>query len=279
MPLLSRRETPMPWDNALRSAVAIFVSLLALQGAFWWNTHNIRPEMGIVPDVPGEAAVKSLSFGDEEAFFRLYALGIQNAGDTFGRFTALYKYDFNKLTQWFYLLGKLNRQSNYIPAMTTYYFSQSQNPSDIPYLIDYLDDYTKGREKEKWWWVVQAVYLAQYKTEDLNRALELAERLRGIRGIPIWAQQMAAFIYEKRGEFGEALAIIEEIAKHPEDYTQGELNFMRYFVDERLGRLDAVKKEFDEIQRVKEEMRAKGIKEPEMMGPPPDVGAELAPGA
>ena len=88
---------------------------------------------------------------------------------------------------------------------------------------------------------------------------------------------MPAFIHEKRGEFGEALAIIEEIAKHPENYTQGELNFMRYFVDERLGRLDAVKSEFEQIQKTKDELKAKGIKEPEIMGPPDDVGAPRAP--
>ncbi len=261
----------------MHAAVLVLLLFVALQGAFWWHSHTIRPEMGIVPSVPGEQTVRALSFGDEEVFFRVYALGLQNSGDTFGRFTALYKYDFNKLTQWFYLLDKLNNQSNYLPAMSTYYFSQTQNPSDINYLVDYLDHYTKDRVKEKWWWVVQGTYLAQHKMFNLDRASQLAERLRGVRGIPIWAQQMPALIHEKRGEFGEALAIIEEIAKHPEEYTQGELNFMRYFVDERLGRLDAVKTEFDQIQKTKEEMKAKGVPEPEMIGPPRDVGAAQAP--
>ncbi|MCA0330579.1 MAG: hypothetical protein LCI03_11855, partial [Actinobacteria bacterium] len=114
---------------------------------------------------------------------------------------------------------------------------------------------------------------AEHKLEDLKRAGDLAERLRGVRGIPIWAQQMPAFIHEKRGEFGEALGIIEEISKHPEDYTQGELNFMYYFVQERLGRLDAVKKEFDQIRKDKAAAIARGEKEPEMKGPPSDVGA------
>jgi hypothetical protein len=272
------REPSQMHTPSMRTAVAAALVFAALQGLFWWHSHAIRPDMGIVPEVPGEQTVRALSFGDEEVFFRFYALGLQNSGDTFGRFTALYKYDFNKLTQWFYLLGKLNNQSNYLPAMATYYFSQTQNPTDVGYIVDYLDAYTKDRVKEKWWWVVQGTYLAEHKFNNLERAGQLAERLRGVRGIPIWAQQMPAFIHERRGEFGEALAIIEEVAKHPEDYTEGELNFMRYFVDERLGRLDAVKKEFDEIKKTKEELKAKGVKEPEMMGPPPDVGAARVPG-
>jgi hypothetical protein len=274
---LSFREA---WrDSAMRTAVYVFIAVLIGQSAFWYHSRAIKPEMGIVPDVPGERAVRALSFGDEEFFFRLLALNIQNSGDTFGRFTALYKYDFNKLYHWFHLLDRFNNQSNYLPAMASYYFSQTQNPNDVRYLVEYLDEYTDGRPKEKWWWVIQGSYLATHRMKNTERALELANKLRGVRGIPVWAQQMPAFIHEQRGEFGEALGIIEEVMAHPEEYSQGELNFMRYFVDERLNRLEQVKKDFDEVQRQKDAMKAQGIKEPEPIGPPTDVGAPKAPGA
>lgn len=271
-----------PWnlrrDGAMQLAVAMFVLALGAQGAFWYKTRTIMPEMVIVPDVPGERTVRALSFGDEEAFFRLLALNIQNSGDTFGRFTALYKYDFNKLYHWFRLLDGLDNQSSYLPSMATYYFSQSQNPADVRYIVDYLDEYTLGREKEKWWWVAQASYLASHKLKDEDRALELAERLRGIKGIPMWAQQLAAFVHEKRGEFGDALAIIQDILKDPSQYSQGELNFMRYFIDERLGKLGEVENELKQIQAIKDKERAEGKPDVEMDNqPPPDVGAAKAP--
>ncbi len=265
-------------SRAMRMAMAWLAVFTLLQLAFWWHTRAIQPEMEIVPAVPGERTVRALSFGDEEVFFRLYALGIQNAGDTFGRFTALYKYDFKKLYEWFTLLDHLNNTSNYLPAMASYYFSQTQNPHDVGYIVDYLSDYTQGRAQEKWWWVVQAVYLAQHKLHDLSRAQELANRLQGVRGIPIWAQQMPAFIHEQRGEFDDAAAIIESILKHPDEYSEGELNFMRYFVDERLGRLEAVEKELEQIKRYKQEQRAKGIPDVVPPSPPDDVGAVRAPG-
>lgn len=276
-----RKNTAMkPMQRAstsLRLPLLALVAFLALQGGFWWHTRDVRPEMGIVPRVPSAETVRALSFGDEEAFFRLLALGIQNSGDTFGRFTALYKYDFAKLNQWFLLLDGLNNTSNYLPAMATYYFSQSQNPDDLRYITDYLDVHTDGRPKETWWWMVQAVYLAQHKMNDLDLALKFAKRLQGVQGIPIWAQQMPAFVHEQRGEFGAALAIIEDVARDPSRYSQGELNFMRYFVEERLGRLDAVKKEFDAIQKAKDALKAKGVPDPNPQGPPEDVGAARAP--
>lgn len=261
--------------SAMQLAVALFVVLLAAQGAFWYHTRAIMPEMSIVPDVPGQRTVRALSFGDEQAFFRLLSLNIQNSGDTFGRFTALYKYDFNKLYHWFHLLDSLDNQSNYLPAMASYYFSQSQNPGDLHYLIDYLDEHTDGRVQQKWWWVVQGVYLASHKMHDDNRAMQLAQRLAGARGIPIWAQQMPAFIHEKRGEFDDARVIIEDILKHPEDFSEGELRFMRYFMDERIGQLDKVKKEIDAIEAMKKKQHDPAPTAPQ--SPPPDVGAAEAP--
>lgn len=265
-------------DRGMQMALAALVLSLAGQAAFWNHSRSVMPEMGIVPDVPGERTVRALSFGDEQAFFRLLALNIQSSGDTFGRFTALYKYDYNKLYHWFRLLDGLDDQSNYLPSMATYYFSQSQNRDNVRYIVDYLDEYTAGREKEKWWWVAQASYLASHKLEDLDRAQELANRLRGVKGIPMWAQQLSAFIYEKRGEFGEALTIIQEIMKNPDEYSQGELNFMKYFIDERLGKLKEVESELDAIQKQKDAERAAGKPDVQMKeAPPTDVGAPRAP--
>jgi hypothetical protein len=261
----------------LRLPILVLVSFLALQGAFWYHTHTRLPEMGIVPDVPGETTLKALSFGDEQALFRLLTLNIQNAGDTFGRFTALYKYDFNRLYHWFKALDGLDNQSNYIPAMATYYFSQTQYAPDVRYLVDYLEEFADGRVKEKWWWMVQAVYLADHKVKDSGRALEIANKLAGHTEIPVWAQQMPAFVHEKRGEFDAAAAIIQNIMDSEQQLPQGELNFMRHFVEERIQALDKVKADFD-AQKREEALRARGV-DPKLapQAPPSDVGAAKAP--
>lgn len=260
-------------ERGMRLAILLLGVFVLLQTIFWVHTRQVMPEMGIVPDVPGERALSALTFGDEEVFFRLLALNIQNSGDTFGRFTALYKYDYKKLYHWFRLLDGLNNQSNYIPSMASYYFSQTQNPADLRYLVDYLDEYSRGRTKEKWWWVVQGVYLAQHRLGDTDRALKLANTLQGVRGIPLWAQQLPAFLHEERGEFGAALKIMESIMQHPEDYNQSELNFMRYFIDERLHRMEEVEGELKRIQAEKDALKARGVPEPAPIGPPPDVGS------
>lgn len=229
--------------------VAIAVLLAAMQAAFWFRTHTIVPDMGIVPDVPGKETVKALSLGDEEFFFRLLSLRLQSAGDTFGRFTALYKYDFNKLYHWFRLLDSLNDTSNYVPSMATYYFSQTQNKPDVKYIVDYLIEHSAHRPEQKWWWLVQAIYLANHKLEDPDLALRVANYLNGDYDIPLWARQMPAFVHEQRGEMDDALAIIENLLQDDEHLTQKEFNFMRVFVEERLEKMQQMQDAFDKAQQ------------------------------
>jgi len=221
---------------------AVLLLFVGLQFAFWLQTKDIRPRLDIVPPVPGKIAVQALSLGDSQFYFRVLGLELQNMGDTFGRFTALYKYDFEKLYRWMELLDLLDRQSNYIPTLASYYFSQTQYKPDVRYMVDYLDQHAGDRPQEKWWWLVQAVYLANHKLEDKDRAMSIANKLVGVRDIPIWAQQMPAFIHEQRGEFEDARSIMESIQQDAKDLPPGELEFMRIFVEERL---DALEKKYD----------------------------------
>ncbi|MEI6730974.1 MAG: hypothetical protein WCL30_06905, partial [Pseudomonadota bacterium] len=211
---------------------------VGLQLGFWWQTKEILPEMGIVPDVPGRVAVKALSFGDEEFYFRMLGLDIQNAGDTFGRFTELYKYDFTKLYDWFTLLDSLDNKSDYMPFLASYYFSQTQHVKDNIYVVNYLHEHSASRPEKKYWWLAQAVYIAQHKLKDNDLALKMAEPLEKAENAPFWVRQLPAFVHEKRGEMEDAARIIQNIQTNSKNIPDGELRFMKYFVDERIKHLD-----------------------------------------
>jgi hypothetical protein len=222
----------------MRRIVILALIFLGLQGVYWWHTVSYKPYMEIVPSVPSEVAVKAISFGDSQFFFRVLGIQIQNFGDTFGRFTPLYQYDMGKMENWFRLLDTLDNTSDYIPTMASFYFSQTQNTKDVIHMVNYLRDHSEGRLDTKWWWRAQAVYLANHKLEDPDLALELALPLVKTKNVPPWVNQLAAFIYEKKGEFEDALAIMQEVEKNADNLTPGELRFIEYFVKERLGALE-----------------------------------------
>lgn len=212
-----------------------------MQLGYWYKTKGIVPEMGIVPDVPGRQALHAMTFGDDQFYFRILAFNIQNAGDTFGRSTSLRYYDFNKLYMWFNLLDELDTKSNMIPAMATYYFSQTQNTADVRYVVDYLYTHSTRDVGGKWWWLVQSIYLAMHKLNDNDLALKVSAPLVD-KTVPVWAQQMAAVVREKRGEMEDAYNIMQTIKEHAEskDIKDMDLKYMTYFIKERLHRLEKI---------------------------------------
>lgn len=227
----------MRGGKALHACLAL---LLGLQLAYWWHARPFKPDLSIVPNVPDVEAVRVLSLGDEHAYFRLLALMLQNSGDTFGRFTPLKHYDMQKLSRWFYLLDTLDARSNMLPAMAAYYFSQTQNTPDVKYLVDYLYDHSIRDVKKKWWWLLQAMYLAQHKLNDMDLTLKIASNLLD-EDVPAWAQQMLAVVHEKRGEMEAAYDIMMTIKEHAKNFTDADLKYMTYFVEERIKKLDAMK--------------------------------------
>lgn len=218
--------------------ILALVALLGAQTAFWWKIHDQRPPMEIIEAPPGRAAVHALSLGDEEVFFRFLGLEVQTAGDLFGRFTALYKYDYSRLGEWLELLDTLNLRSDLIPTLASYYYSQTQYVPDIRYVVTYLHNHARHDLKNKWWWQLQAMYLANHKLKDHALTLEIARELEGRRDLPVWVQEMPALIYEQRGEMESALHIMQDISENVKDIPDSELKYMQYFVKERIGALE-----------------------------------------
>lgn len=218
----------------------LLAAFLALQGAFWWHTHALRPALEIVPRPPGPAAVAALSLGDRQFLFRALALRLQHAGDTFGRNSPLKNYDYAALRDWFLLLDTLDGVSDLAPTLAAYYYSQTPKTDDIRYMTDYLQRHSMRDTERNWWWLTQAAYLANHKLGDKELALDIAEPLPRIKAAPVWARQIPAFIHEQRGEVAEALAIMDGIKQSAgaDELSERELRFMRYFVEERLGSLE-----------------------------------------
>jgi|CXWL01.1.fsa_nt_gi hypothetical protein len=226
--------------NFIRHYLLLMV-LVLFQLGYWYKTKDIKPDMGIVPDVPGRQALHAMTFGDDQFYFRVLAFNLQNAGDTFGRSTSLRYYDFNKLYLWFNLLDELDPKSNIVPAMATYYFSQTQNTADVRYVVDYLYIHSTRDVGNKWWWLVQAIYLSMHKLDDKDLGLKVSAPLVH-KDVPVWAQQMAAVVREKRGEMEDAYNIMQTIKERAEakDIKDMDLKYMTYFIKERLGKLEKI---------------------------------------
>lgn len=231
--------------NELRLEIGFVFLFLILQIIFWYKTESIKPNLGIVPEVPTLSTVKAFSFGDEEFYFRYKGFRIQNTGDTFGRFSPLKDYDYNKLSQWFYLLDSLDSKSNYIPSLAAYYYSLTQNKKDVIYIINYLNEHADKDPKNKWWWYYQAMYLANNVYGDKDLAIEMAKKLKenSPKNAPLWTKQMYAVLLSDEGKNCEAIKVIsgilEEYEKDDKEKSikDNEINFMKFFIQQRMEEL------------------------------------------
>lgn len=216
----------------------LFLFLFIQVGTSYFTKKDL-PILGILDDVPTLNEARALAFGDEQFYFRLQAMNLQNSGDSFGRFTALKDYDYKVLLKWLNLLDELDYKSNFLPAIAGYYYSNTQRIEDNIYIVQYLENTYDKDPVAKWWWLGMAVNLANFKLKNNELALRLAFKLSSTpTRLPRWAEQMPAIIYAQMGENELALNIIEDVAKRYDDYKQSDLNFMNYFIRERLGYLN-----------------------------------------
>ncbi len=225
----------------------LFVAAFFCQVCFWYKTEKIKPNFEIVPPAPNAYLTEAASFGDKEFLFRSLGLRLQNSGDVFAGFVALKNYDYSRVYQWLKALDNLNFESNFAPSLASYYYSQTQNKSDSRYIVDYLDEHASKNIDQKWWWLFQAIYLAKNNLKDMPRALELAHKLseNNAENAPLWTKEMPAFLYEEIGDNCMAFRVIEKLIRdsesHARQITAEEMNFMRHFINERLGKLKSQK--------------------------------------
>lgn len=203
----------------------------------WFYTVKIKPNFYILTIPPAEHKLKLMSLGDESFLHKIYALNLQNAGDSCGRFTPLQDYNYDDLYKWLILLDTLDNKSNILPAAVSYYFSQTQRPEDNKYLVEYLVKHSEQNPEDKWWWLYQAVHIANYRLKDKRLALDVSYKLASVDlDLPSWAKQMPAFLHEQLGEFDMANKVILDLLKSDYPYSKEELDFMNYFIIERINK-------------------------------------------
>lgn len=214
--------------------------LLILQLYLNKSNSRITPKLEILSQSPSPQTLLISSLGNKQSYFRLLTVKIQNAGDTFGRFAKLQDYDYRALRDWFIALDTLDDKSSILPATASYYFSNTQQIEDNRYLIEYIEqNYDRG-PINKWWWLAQAVEIARFKLQDKDLALRLAIKLmnNSTEKTPNWIKQLPAIIYSEMGENELAYTIMRDLADKYDNYSQSDLNYMNFFIQEKLKLFD-----------------------------------------
>lgn len=195
-------------------AIAVFILSIISNIVVWNYARTTQARWINVPPVPEKEYASSSGFGDTQLSFRIVGLMLQNLGDTGGLSRSLAEYDYDLLSGWFNLADYLDPHSSYIPYLAAYYFGAVQTPESLPPLVAYLEKVgSRVENKENWRWLVQAIYLARYRMEDLDLSLRLSKKLSSLDGkngivLPVWAKNMDVMIMNVAGDKQAAYQIM-----------------------------------------------------------------------
>ena len=216
---------------------AVFILFLVMNIALWLQTRTWRPIWGNVPPTPSHGNAEGMVLGDKQFAYRLTSIMLQNIGNATDRTRALSEYDYEGLKGWFLLADYLDPESNFVPSLAAYYFGATQAKQDLSPVIDYLEYIGQQPQPQKWRWLAQAVYMARFEQGDLQRALDLANKLANLPrdDLPLWAKQMPVLIVNAQGDKQMAYAMMVETLRSEIDrLSPQEILFMRNYLCGRI---------------------------------------------
>ncbi len=203
-------------DKTLQICIGIFLCLNIMA---WFWARDMQVSWGNVPPAPKQEYASSIGLGDKSFAYRINSLMVQNLGDTGGRVTSLEDYDYERLVEWFYLQDSLDEKSSFIPYLASHLFGAVQQPEKYRPIIGYLKQAGERDYQENWRWLVQAIYYARFRLNDIDLALELAYKLADNenKNRPAWTSQMPAFVLTQKGEKEAAYSLMLEMLKSSAD--------------------------------------------------------------
>lgn len=192
----------------------LLITAVLMNIGLWLYTNKIYIKWPNVPAAPSITSMRSAFLSDDAFAFRTWSIALQNFG-SMGESQPLKDYNYKYLNGWFFLLDKLDYHSNFVPFLAAYYFSATQDPQQLPYVISYLETIGKRHGKEKWRWMVEAAFLARHKLNDMDEALRIAHELGNLYrpGMPIWTKNMEPILKSDMGDKKAAYLLTLEILK------------------------------------------------------------------
>jgi len=199
-------------NNQRTSLYLLFIFFVA-QIVFWFFSNRVKPTFIITPYPPTKTEIEALSFGDQQFFYRQLTFTLQNAGDKFGHYTNLRKYDYHKLRRWFEALDSIDKKSQYIPYMAAYYYSIVKDSQRSKIIAEYITNYANKDPQQHWRLLTTAAYIYYKEIGNSNKEIGEIGEILSKQNIPMWAKALAAFYLQDSGDICNAYKLVIKITE------------------------------------------------------------------
>ena len=223
-----RRASPFLLLTVLICAIA--------HGGFAWGNRDRKPDLSIIDPPPGELEREAIAFGDHQFLYRAFVLELQNAGDTGGRSTPLGDYNYDYVVGWLRNLERLDPCAIHHDLLATRLYAWGRESDVLRKLIDFIDSDVASCPQRKWYWLTQAIAMANHRLNDRPYGLMLARKLAAydLPDMPGWIFLYPAVLLADMGQNEEALSEMEAVRRtRGAMMTPEDVNYLNHF-EERL---------------------------------------------
>ena len=200
-----------------RSLLLVFLLLLAAQLLYH---HAGRAQMTAnyqALDKPFSAPLyRGLAMGSGQLLGYLLAIRLQLHDNQAGQHFRYSLIDYDVLIDWLELISALSPQSGYSTLLASRIYSQTGDPDRLRQLLAFIERRFDENPQLHWRRLAEASLLAKHKLHDLERALQMAEKIsRQPESVqmPQWARDFRFLLLAELNEFESAIAIIQALLR------------------------------------------------------------------
>jgi hypothetical protein len=166
-------------------------------------------------DQPLSAAVyRGIAMGSDQLLGYLLAIRLQLHDNQAGRHFRYSLIDYDVLLDWLELISAISPHSEYTMLLASRIYSQTSDPHRLRQILAFIERRFDENPQLHWRRLVEASLLAKYKLHDLERALQMAEKIARQPAsveMPQWARDFRFLLLAELNEFESAIAIIQAL--------------------------------------------------------------------
>ena len=185
---------------------------LALAAQLAWHSRLPPPvaRAEALPPAPAAAALRVLSLGDPVLGAKVLMLWLLGFDQQPGVSLPYRSLDYARVRDWLALALALDPRAQYPLLAASRLYAEVADPARSRVMLDFVEASFDADPARRWPWLAHAVFLAQHRLHDPDRALRYARRLAEApaAGIPGWARLLQIFVLENLGELEAAQILL-----------------------------------------------------------------------
>lgn len=229
--------------------LALAVLGLAIAAQLAWHSRLPPPaaRAQALPPAPSAASLRVLSLGDPVLGAKVLMLWLLGFDQQPGVSLPYRSLDYARVRDWLALALALDPRAQYPLLAASRLYAEVADPVRSRIMLDFVEASFDADPARRWPWLAHAVFLAQHRLRDPDRALRYASRLADApaAGIPGWARQMRIFVLENLGELEAAQILLGGLLDSGQLTDPHERAFLARRLDDIAARRRDVEKPTD----------------------------------